>query len=81
MEFYIRLTDASNRYGNVYSLEEQMTKFIEGLDSSIKPMVSQYRQDEGDVSFLRLVTYAKALGLAVHPRENKTKSQYKRQRR
>ena len=39
MEFYIRLTDASNRCGNVYSMEEQMPMFIEGLDASIKPMV------------------------------------------
>ena len=26
--------------------------FIEGLDGSIKPMVSEYRQDNRDVSFL-----------------------------
>ena len=51
MEFYIRLTDASNRCGNVFSMEEQMTMFVEGLDASIKPMVSQYRQDNWDVSF------------------------------
>ena len=73
MEFYIRLTDASNRCGNVYSMEEQMTMFIEGLDASIKPMVSQYRQDNRDVSFLRLVNYAKAHGSANRAREKKTK--------
>ena len=73
MEFYIRLTDASNRCGNVYSMEEQMTMFIEGLDASIKPMVSQYRQDNRDVSFLRLVNYAKAHGSASRTKEKKTK--------
>ena len=64
MEFCIRLTDASNRCGYVYSMEEQMTMFIEGLDASIKPMVPQYRQDNRDVSFFWLVNYAKAHGSA-----------------
>ena len=73
MEFYIRLTDASSRCGNVYSMEEQMTMFIEGLDASIKPMVSQYRQDNRDVSFLRLVKYAKSHGSASRAKEKKTK--------
>ena len=73
MEFYIRLKDASNRCGNVYSMEEQMTMFIEGLDASIKPMVSQYRQDNRDVSFLRLVNYAKAHGSASRAKEKKAK--------
>ena len=73
MEFEIRLTDASNRCGNVYSMEEQMTMFIEGLDASIKPMVSQYRQDNRDVSFLRLVNYAKAHGSASRAKEKKAK--------
>ena len=73
MEFYIRLTDASNRRGNVYSMGEQMTMFIEGLDASIKPMVSQYPQDNRDVSFSRLVNYAKAHGSASGAKEKKTK--------
>ena len=73
MEFYIRLKDASNRCRNVHSMEEQMTMFIEGLDASIKPMVSQYRQDSRDVYFLRLVNYAKAHGSAGSSRERKTK--------
>ena len=73
MEFYIRLTDAGNRCGNVHSMEEQMTMFIEGLDASIKPMVSQYRQDNRDVSFLRLVNYAKAQGSASRAKEKRTK--------
>ena len=73
MEFYIRLTDASNRCGNVYSMETQMTMFIEGLDASIQPMVSQYRQDNRDVSFLRLINYAKAHGSASRAKEKKTK--------
>ena len=73
MEFYIRLTDASNRCGNVYSMEEKVTMFIEGLDASIKPMVSQYRQDNRDVSFLRMVNYAKAHGSASRAKEKKTK--------
>ena len=47
--------------------------FIEGLDASIKPMVSQYRQDNRDVSFLRLVNYAKAHGSASRAKEKKTK--------
>ena len=47
--------------------------FIEGLDASIKPMVSQYRQDNQDVSFLRLVNYAKAHGSASRAKEKKTK--------
>ena len=47
--------------------------FIEGLDVSIKPILSQYRQDNRDVSFLRLVNYAKAHGSASRAREKKTK--------
>ena len=62
MEFYICLTDAGNCCGNVYSIEEQMKMFIEGLDSSIKQMVSQYRQNNRDVSFVRLVNYNKTHG-------------------
>ena len=54
-------------------MEEQMTMFIVGLDASIKPMVSQYRQDNRDVSFLRLVNYAKAHGSASRAKEKKTK--------
>ena len=73
MEFYIRLTDAGNRCWKFYSMEEQMTMFIEGLDPSIKPMVSQYRQDNRDVSFLRLVNYAKAQGSARRAKDKKTK--------
>ena len=73
MEFYIRLTDASNRCENVFSMEEQMTTFVEGLDASIKPMVSQYSQDNRDVSFLRLVNFATAHGSASRAREKKTK--------
>ena len=73
MEFCVRLTDASNRCGNLYTMEEQMTMFIEGLDASMKPMVSQYRQDNRDVSFLRLVNYAKAHGSASRANERKTK--------
>ena len=74
MDFYIRLTDASNRCGNVYSMDDQLTMFIEGLHASIKPMVSQYRQDNRDVSFLRLVNYAKAQGSASRAKEKKTKT-------
>ena len=47
-----------------------MTISIEGLDSSIKPMVSQYRQDNRDVSFLGLVNYAFS---ASRAKEKKTK--------
>ena len=50
-----------------------MNMFIEGLDGSIKPMVSQYRQDNRDVSFLRPVNYAKAQGSASRARQKKTK--------
>lgn len=49
-----------------------MTTFMEGLDSSIELMVSQYRQDNRHVSFLRLVIYAKAHGTSVRARERKT---------
>ena len=47
--------------------------FIEGLDTSIKPMVSQYRQDNRDVSFFRLVNYPKAHGSASRAKEKTTK--------
>ena len=47
--------------------------FIEGLDSTIKPMVSQYRQDNRGISFLRLVNYAKAHGPASRANDRKTK--------
>ena len=46
--------------------------FSEGLDASIKPMVSQYRQGSRDVSFLRFVNYAKAHGSAGRSRERTT---------
>ena len=73
MEFYICLTGPSNRCGNVHPMEEQMTMFIEGLDVSIKTMVFQYRQDNRDVSFLRLVNYAKVHGSASRAKEKKTR--------
>ena len=50
-----------------------MTMFIEGLDASVKPMVSQCRQDDRDVFFLRLVNYAKTHGSAGRSRERKPK--------
>ena len=50
-----------------------MTMVIEGLDSSVNLMVSQYRQDNGDVSFLGLVNYAKAHGSASRAKDKKTK--------
>ena len=47
--------------------------FLEGLHASIKPMVSQYRQDNSDISFLRLVNYAKAHGGASRAKDKKAK--------
>ena len=47
--------------------------FIEGLDWSIKRMFWQYRQDNRDVPFLRLVNYAKAHGTASCAKDKKTK--------
>ena len=51
----------------------QMTMFIEDLDSSIQPIVSQYRQDNPDVSYLRLANYAKAHGSASRAKYKNTK--------
>ena len=51
VEFYIRLTDDINRCGNLYSMEEQMTMFIEGCNSSVKLMVSQYDKTTGNYPF------------------------------
>lgn len=43
MDYYVRVTDASNRCGNFHNMDEQMTMFIEGLDPCFKTLVSQYR--------------------------------------
>lgn len=39
----------------------------------MKPIVSQYRQDNRDIAFLRLVNYAKAQGAAIRARERRSK--------
>lgn len=59
VEYYIRLTDASNRCGNVHTIEEQVTMFIEDIDPSCKTFIAKYRQDHPDISFIRLVNHAK----------------------
>lgn len=50
-----------------------MTMFIEGLDPGHRPIVSQYRQEHIKVSFLRLLNYAKAQGVAVRSRDRRPK--------
>ena len=65
---YMRLTDASNRCGNVHSVDELATMFVDGLDSTTKTVVARYRESHRRVSFLELVEYAQAEGDAVRAR-------------
>lgn len=71
IDCYVRLTEASTRCGNFNTMDEQMTIFIEGLNPSHKCIVSQHRQDNPFVPFLRMVNYAKAQGAAILAREKK----------
>lgn len=68
MEFYIRLTVASNRCGNDNTMDAQMKMFIEGLHSTHRTIVSQYHQEDPRVLFLRLVDYAKAQSFYIYAR-------------
>lgn len=73
MEFCICFTEASNRYGNVSSMDEQMTMYIEGLNPAHCTIVSQYPQDNPKVPFLHLVNYGKAPAAAIWVHNQKHK--------
>lgn len=70
MELYILLADTSKRCGNVNTMDEQMTKFIEGLNPTHLRIVSQYRHEIQGFCFRTLLTTQKrnVLRLALEAR-------------
>lgn len=73
MEFYIRLTETRNCCSNVNSMYEQMTMFIEGHTPTNRKIVSQYRQENPKVPFLRFFQYAKEQDAAIRAGNKKSK--------
>lgn len=80
IDFYIRVTEAINRCGEVITMGEQMKMFMKGLNPSDGSLVSQYRKDHPSVHFLRLFKYVitpcdlaciKVHGSAIRAREKK----------
>lgn len=64
-DYYLRLSDASNRCGNVHNAQELVTLYIDGLDRRIKEVVTHYRRTHKDATFLQIMEYAGIQGIAV----------------
>jgi len=63
-----RLNDAGNRCCIVYSSDEIMTLFVDGLDPAIKALVARFRESHRRTTYLELVQYARAEGDALRAR-------------
>lgn len=50
-EFYIRLTEANNRCGNVNTMDKQMKMFVEGSNTNHRTILSQYSQNKPEAPF------------------------------
>ena len=61
-EFSTRLNTSFYRCGNVHSVEEKATMFVDGLDPVIKTLVAQRREDSRRMPYSELVQYARAEG-------------------
>lgn len=51
-DYYLRLSYAINRCGNVHDAQELVTMYIDGLDIRIKGVVSYYRLTNKNANFI-----------------------------
>ena len=68
MQYSNRLNQSELRCGNVQSLEEKMTMFVNGLDPAIEPLVSRHRESHPKITYLELVHFARDEGNANRAR-------------
>ena len=68
-EFSTRLNSAVNRCGNVHSQFEVITLFVDGLHSSIRPLVARYREADNHTSYEDVGSFALSEGNALRARE------------
>ena len=68
MKYSNRLNQAELRCGNVHSLEEKMTMFVNGLDPAIEPLVARHRESHPKITYLELVYFARDEGNANRAR-------------
>ena len=59
MQYSNRLNHAELRCGNIHSLEEKMTMFVNGLDPAIEPLVARNRESHPKITHLELVHFAR----------------------
>lgn len=67
-DYYLRLSDARNRCGNVLDSHKLVTIYIDGLDRRIKGVLSHYRRTNKDVSLIDIMEYAEIQSIAVRTR-------------
>lgn len=65
VEYSSKLHYASIRSGNVYTTDENMTLFVDGLHPVIKSLVARQREKHTSLKFLELVQFSLAEGYAV----------------
>lgn len=68
VEYSSRLNNAAIRCGNVHSMDDKMTLYVDGLDKTIKSLVARHRERHPRIRFLELIQFAQAEGDAVRAR-------------
>ena len=68
MQYSNRLNKAELHCGNVHSLEEKMTMFVNGLNPAIEPLVARHRESHPKITYLELVHFARDEGNANYSR-------------
>lgn len=76
-DYSARLLNAFKRCGNVYSGEEKITMFIDGLSPAIRPLVANRREDRLHAPYPEIVHYAKAEGDALPARQGPLGRRYR----
>jgi len=67
-DFATRMNKAVTRCGNVHSQFDVITMFVDGLHSSISPLVARFRESTRNASYLQVVDYAQSEGEAYRAR-------------
>lgn len=67
-DYYLRLSDASTRCGNVHDAQELVTMYTDVFDRRIKGVVSHYRRTNKNATFIDIMKYAEIQGIAVRAR-------------
>ena len=80
-EYYTKFERMHARAGSPYDSRERVTKFIEGLDSRIKPLVHQFRERRSKAGITDVLEIAKCHGEVLRRQNPDHRSSGKRDRK